>query len=73
MFDYIRSDFRSEDPTTMFVLGLSMVVTGSLTASGASDVGIGQALGTAVLLFGLLVLGGTLVWGTGETDSEPVR
>ncbi|MFB6228935.1 MAG: hypothetical protein ABEH88_10320 [Halobacteriales archaeon] len=66
MLDHIRSDFRSEDRTTMLVLGLSMAVTGSLTASGASDVGIGQVLGAAVLVCGLVVLGGTIAWGGDE-------
>lgn len=66
MLDHIRSDFRSEDRTTMFVLGLAMTVTGSLTASGASDVGIGPVLGTATAVCGILVLVGTAVWGSGD-------
>jgi hypothetical protein len=47
----------------MLVLGLSMVATGSLTASGASDVGISLGLGTALLVGGLGVLGGAVLWG----------
>lgn len=50
----------------MLVLGLSMVITGGLTAAGASDVGIGPVLGTAVLVCGLLVLGGTVVCDSTE-------
>ncbi|MFB6228642.1 MAG: hypothetical protein ABEH88_08800 [Halobacteriales archaeon] len=45
-----------------------MTVTGGLTASGASDVGIGTALGTAVLVCGLVVLVGTVIWGSNQTD-----
>lgn len=66
MLDRLRSDFRSENPKTTLVLGLSMIVTGGLTASSASDVGIGPVLGTAVLVCGLLMLVGTVVWGSSE-------
>lgn len=50
----------------MLVLGLSTAVTGSLAATGANNVGIGQVLGTAVLACGLAVLVGTVVWGDSE-------
>jgi hypothetical protein len=68
MLNRIKSDFRTEDRTTMLVLGLSMSVTGVLTASGASDVGIGTALGTAVSMCGLFVLVGTVIWNSEQTD-----
>jgi hypothetical protein len=68
MLNRIKADFRTEDGTTMLVLGLSMSVTGVLTASGASDVGIGTALGTAVSMCGLFVLVGTVIWNSEQTD-----
>jgi hypothetical protein len=68
MLNRIKADFRTEDRTTMLVLGLSMSVTGVLTASGASDVGIGTALGTAVSMCGLFVLVGTVIWNSEQTD-----
>jgi hypothetical protein len=68
MLNRIKADFRTEDRTTMLVLGLSMSVTGVLTASGASDVGISTALGTAVLMCGLFVLVGTITWNSEQTD-----
>lgn len=68
MLDRIRSDFRSEDRATMLVLGLSMTVTGGLTASEASDVGIGTPLGTALLVCGLVMLVGTVIWGSNQTE-----
>jgi hypothetical protein len=68
MLNQIKAAFRTEDGTTMLVLGLSMSVTGVLTASGASDVGIGTALGTAVSMCGLFVLVGTVIWNSEQTD-----
>lgn len=64
MLERIRTEFRSEDQTTLLVLGLSMVVVGGLTASTASEVGIGPVFGAVLLVCGILVLGGTVVWGT---------
>lgn len=58
MLDRIRSDLRSEDPTTMVILGLSMTTIGGLTASGASNIGIGTVFGTVVLACGVLILAG---------------
>ena len=66
MLERIKSDFRSEDRETMVVLGLSMTVVGILTASGTSDVGIGVVLGTALIVCGLFVLVGTMIWGGDE-------
>lgn len=68
MLNRIKADFRTEDRTTMLVLGLSMSVTGVLTASGASDIGISTALGTTVLMCGLFVLVGTIIWNSEQTD-----
>lgn len=62
MLDHVRSDSKNRGRTTMFVLGVSMTVTGGLTVSGPSDVGIGPWLGTALLACGLFVVG-TVVWG----------
>ena len=69
MLDRIRSDFRNEDRETMLVLGLSMTVVGTLTASGVSDVGISVVLGIAIAVSGLFVLVGTIFWGS-EKQSQ---
>lgn len=58
----LRGDFMSEDSETVLTLGLANTVIGVLTASGASDVGIGLALGTVLLIVGTALIGGTVVW-----------
>lgn len=68
MLERIRSDIRSEDTETMLVLGLSLSTTGTLAVSGASDVGLGTVLGTVTAVFGLVVLAGTVAWGTEQRE-----
>jgi hypothetical protein len=70
MLERIRSDIRSEDTETMLVLGLSLSTTGTLAVSGASDVGLGTVLGTVTAVFGLVVLAGTVAWGTDGRDTH---
>jgi len=72
MLDRIKSDFRSEGQTTMLVLGLSMTVTGGLTASAPSDVGIGPVFGTVIAVCGLFVLVGATVWGGDEPSEDSI-
>jgi hypothetical protein len=64
--EQLRDEFRSRSPVTMFILGLSMTVTGGLTASEISEIGIGPILGAILLVFGVITIGGVTVWGTGE-------
>lgn len=62
----LRADFNSGDSETLLILGLANTVIGGLTASGASDVGIGPAFGTVLLIVGIVLIGGTIVWGSSE-------
>ncbi len=68
MLERIRSDIRSEDTETMLVLGLSLSTTGTLAVSGASEFGVGTVLGTATAVFGLVLLAGTVAWGTEQRE-----
>jgi hypothetical protein len=68
MLDRIKADFRTENKTTMSVLSLSMIVSGGFAATAARDIGIGTALGTVVLVCGLFMLVGTVMWSSEQTD-----
>lgn len=66
----LRDYFKSEGSETLLILGLANTVIGVLTASGASDIGIGLAFGTVLLIVGTVLIGGTVVWGGSDREKE---
>ena len=74
MIEYVRNEFRSEDPGVLFAIGLALSVTGLVAASGAGSETISTVLGLVVQALGVSVLVATGLWGgVWDSGTEPSR
>ena len=74
MIEHVRNEFRSEDPGTLFAIGLALSVTGLVAASSAGGELTSTALGLVVQALGVSVLVATALWGgIWESRAEPSR